>query len=349
MHRVFFAKCISVAFVVLAISCQVNGQRQGRTDGQPMAGQITGQVRLEGGGPAFDVLVSCDAFSGGFVGQEKTDRNGRFRFGNLGPSQFTITIRHPGYVPIQQNVELMTTSSAYVQLQLKRDPNAVGNPRTETGVISAKIPIGAQKEFDKGEAALASGKKEGIEEAIRHYQQAVTIYPQYVQAQLKLGTAYMDLGQWDKAEVVLRKTLEIDPKAVNALFALGELYLRQKKNQEAEKVLLQGLALEDRSYQGHLALARVYWDTALKVKDETQSRPSLEKSYEEVKKALELNPNLAEAHLLKGNLLFRVRRAPDALHEFEEYLRLEPKGQFAAATRAMVDKIRKALESTKRN
>jgi tetratricopeptide (TPR) repeat protein len=86
---------------------------------------------------------------------------------------------------------------------------------------------------------------------------------------------------------------------------------------------------------------------ALKFKDPVEAKPLLEKSYEETKKALALNPNLAEAHLLKGNLLFRVRRAADALPEFEEYLRLEPKGEFAEATKTLVEKIKKALESTR--
>jgi len=66
-----------------------------------------------------------------------------------------------------------------------------------------------------------------------------------------------------------------------------------------------------------------------------------------VKQALALDPNLAAAHLLKGNLLFKVRRAADAQHEFEEYLRLDPKGQYADQTRALVEKIKKALAGQK--
>jgi len=52
-----------------------------------------------------------------------------------------------------------------------------------------------------------------------------------------------------------------------------------------------------------------------------------------------LNPDLAGAHLLKGNLLLRVGRANDAATEFNAYLRLEPNGPFAAETRALVEKI----------
>ena len=58
-----------------------------------------------------------------------------------------------------------------------------------------------------------------------------------------------------------------------------------------------------------------------------------------MKRALTLNPDLAGAHLLKGNLLLRVGRTSDAVVEFNEYLRLEPNGAFAGQTRTLIDKI----------
>jgi tetratricopeptide (TPR) repeat protein len=84
---------------------------------------------------------------------------------------------------------------------------------------------------------------------------------------------------------------------------------------------------------------------ATKAKEDVKARPFLEKAYDQVNQALTLKPDLAGAHLLKGNLLLKVRRAKDAQTEFEEYLRLEPKGQFAQQTRVIVEKIKKALES----
>ncbi|MGH9874082.1 MAG: tetratricopeptide repeat protein [Pyrinomonadaceae bacterium] len=158
----------------------------------------------------------------------------------------------------------------------------------------------------------------------------------------------LNLGHYDKAETALKKTLALDPKAANALFALGELYLSQKKNAEAEKSMLEGLKLEANSAQGHLSLARVYWNNASQIKDDTQARPNLEKAYEEVKKSLTLDPNLAQAHVLKGNLLIRVKRVEDAQHEFEEYLRLDPKGPFASQAAIVIERIKKELASQKK-
>ncbi|HUS13380.1 MAG TPA: tetratricopeptide repeat protein [Pyrinomonadaceae bacterium] len=315
---------------------------------QPIIGQISGQVRYaDSSQPAFNVLVRCDSISSGFCGQETTDRSGRFRFTGLDRPQYTITVRVPGYIEQRQDVELATSPNAYLQFQLR--PDGTAKPAASAAsILDANVPAGAKKEYDQAAAGLATGKKEGIEEAVKHLEKAVGIYPNFVQAQLMLGTAYMDLGQLDKAEVALNKTRQLDPKAANALFALGELYLRQKKDEDAEKFLVQGLELESRSYQAHLSLARVYLDMASKIKDETQARPSLENAYDHVNQSLKINPDLAPAHLLKGNLLLRVRRAADAQREFEEYLRLDPKGPLADQTRTVVEKIKKALESEKK-
>jgi tetratricopeptide (TPR) repeat protein len=307
-----------------------------------MAQQIQGQVRYQDSGQAaLGALVRCSG-SGG-TSEQFTDRSGKFLF-RVSPGHYDVTVHANGYAVQQQSVDLIDNmSSEYMFFRLKPDSGA----RTSSSIstVNANVPGEAQKEFDKAEAALGGDKKENLEEGVRHLEKAIAIYPGFLQAQLKLGTAYMDLQQFDKAEQALKKTLAIDSKAANALFALGEIYLRQKKDEEAEKVLLQGLEIENRSFQGHLTVARVYWDMASKIKDDKQARPYLEKAYDQVKKALELDPNLAQAHLLKGNLLLRVRRAADAQHEFEEYIRLEPKGAFAEQARATVEKIKKALES----
>ena len=309
--------------------------------------EIHGQVRfVQGGAPAANVLVRLESYdSGGSISEAFTDRLGKFTFTGLPPAQYSIRVSQSGYRDAQQNVDMTTTTSGLVLLQLS--PEAAGSAKSVTGSIDAHVPAAAQKEFDKGVTALAEGGKDKTTFAVKCFEKAVSIYPQFVEARLKLGTGYMDLGQWDKAEKALLETIEVDPKAFNALFALSEIYLRENKISDAEKVLTKGLAIQDASYLGHLNLARVYWEKSRETKDLAQAKPTLEKSYEEVKRALILNPDLGGAHLLKGNLLLRVGRANDALTEFNEYLRLEPNGALAPETRTLLDKIKKATSQSR--
>jgi Tfp pilus assembly protein PilF len=332
MSRLFRFSLISALFVLASTAA--------------VAQQIQGQVRYaESSQSAIGVLVRCDGTGG--VSDQLTDRNGKFYF-RVSPGHYTVTVRAPGFREEQQSRDLTDTQqSEYLFFTLKVAPTGSATSRPKPPVIDATVPTEAEKEFEKAEAALAGDKKDREQDAINHLEKAVRIYPKFLQAQLRLGTIYMDLQQWDKAEQALHRALEVDPEAVNALFALGEIYLRQKKDQDAEKILLQGLQMEDHSFQGHLALGRVYWEMALRRKDADQTKPLLEKSYDQANRALELKPDFAYAHLLKGNLLFRARRAKDALHEFDEYLRLDAKGQFADQTRALAEKIRKALAQQK--
>ena len=343
-----FRLMFATAALLIPLSAPTLAQTQCNPH-NPLPVRVHGQLRLAAGGqPANRVIVRLEAFHGGIISEVVTDNTGKYEFGGLAPGFYVVTVHLAGFIDQRREVDLCGPSSAYELFQLVAERgNSETRANAYTNSIDANVPEPAQKEFEKAEAALAGDKKDRDQEAITHLEKAVRIYPKFLQAQLRLGTVYMDLQQWDNAEQALHRALEIDPEAVNALFALGEIYLRQKKDQDAEKVLLRGLQIEDHSFLGHLTLGRVYWDMALRIKDAEQAKPLFEKSYDQANRALELNPNLADAHLLKGNLLFRARRAKDALQEFDEYLRLDPKGQFADETRALANKIRKALAEQK--
>jgi Tfp pilus assembly protein PilF len=343
MFRLFSRFVALLSFLILPVASEA--QKAPRTSSIPL--QINGQVRYaQGGRPAEFILVRLESFGGGVDGEITTDRSGKFTFIGLGSELYVVSIRTPGFRAVSQQVDLRTQITDYVQLTLVAEENG-SSASNRARVIDANVPHGALAEFEKGRDALLQTNNAPV--GILHLENAVRMYPRYFEALLLLGTAYMDQADWEKAEHELARALEIYPRAANALFALGELYLKQKKDADAEKVLLQGLQIEDRSWQSHLSLGHVYWNMAAKFSDEAHYRPLLEKSYVQAKRALELKPDLAAAHLLKGNLLFKARRFEEALHEFEEYVRLDPNGQFVDQTRALVQRIKVALAEPKRS
>ncbi|MGZ4788321.1 MAG: tetratricopeptide repeat protein, partial [Terriglobales bacterium] len=64
--------------------------------------------------------------------------------------------------------------------------------------------------------------------------------------------------------------------------------------------------------------------------------------------ALQLNPDSAEAHIMMGNTMLRLRNAEAALKEYQEGVKLDPKGPMAEPAKQMIGKIQTALASQKK-
>lgn len=320
-----------LVLILLLIAVPAFAQRDRDTyTGAGQTIEITGEVRsTETGTYAPGVQVRLERFSGGVIDQMPTDTRGRFRFINLQRGYYKIIINSPGYRPLQQDADLQVVFRAYLVFDLVADKSKrTGGVGDLTDVIDARVPSDARAEFVRGREALA--KKSG-QDAVGHFQKAILIYPEFFEAQLLLATAFMDLREWPKAEATLLRALELKSDDPAAMLALGEVYWREKRYDEAEKTLLEGLKLEDKNWHGHFTLGRLYWDKG----DIMKAGPSIGRT-------LQLKPDFAEAHLLAGNILLRLNQPERAQAEYEEYLRLAPKGEYATEARALIQKLKAA-------
>ena len=314
-----------LAIVIFGASAVIHGQVTRPTS----AVHIHGQIRYaQGGRPAEFILVRLESFRGGLIAETTTDRNGRFTFNGIAAELYIVSVRVPDFDEIHQQVDLRTQVSDYIQLQLVAEVRNVPVERPKrAAIVDANVPQAARSEFEKGRHAVLQGNN--LDKGIVHLENAVRLYPQYLEALLLLGTAYMDKQDWPKAEAVLQQVLARDAKTTSAYFALGELYLRQKKYHEAETSMISGIRLEPKSVWGHFLLGRLYYELG-----------DLPKAGPQVGTALQLDPKFARGHLLAANILLRARQTENALTEFQEYLRLEPKGEFAEQAKQTVARLK---------
>jgi tetratricopeptide (TPR) repeat protein len=334
MRRRFILTLLVFSLAALARTTSAQTAERDRDTYNPSTTNvdIAGQVRLSGSlSPAEGVRVTLEKVGGGTIDQMATDSRGRFHFASLQRNQYVVNITAPCYQAERRQVELVLVFRAYLDVELMPDTTsptcvAAGAPAS---AVDARVPEDARKEFERGSAALSKGKDA---EGVAHLRKAVEIYPDFFQAQMLLASAHMRARRFDEAETSLARAAEIDPHSAAALVSLGEARRRLKKYSEAEESLTAALKLEEASWQAHLSLARVYLDTDRVVK-----------AAPHIGRTLQLKPELAEAHLLAGNVLLKLGQPARALDEYQEYLRLDPAGEYAAPTRELVAKIKKAL------
>jgi len=319
--------------VLLLMASSIHAQRERDTyTNNSNTFEVSGEVRFSDTGVSpQNVQVRLERFSGGLIDQITTDSRGRFRFPNLPRGYYKVIVDAPGYRPAQQDADMQVLFRIYLVFELTADSskNSSGLPLL-MDVVDARIPPAAREKFTNGRAALS---KKNYKEGIAFLEKAVLGYSNFFDAQLLLGIAHMDLKEWEKAEQALQRALEIKPQNAPAMIYLGEVYWRQKRYPDAEQTLREGLKLDEKSWHGQFTLGRHYWDMG-----------EVAKAGGPIGMTLQLKPDLAEAHLLAGNILLRVNQRERALVEYREYLRLAPKGEFVAQVQELVRKVEKTLE-----
>jgi Tfp pilus assembly protein PilF len=145
--------------------------------------------------------------------------------------------------------------------------------------------------------------------------EALKQFPNSARLWLALGIAQFTYGQNVEAENSFKRSLELDAKLVPALAYLGVTYTERGLYDKAISFYEQAIALNAKLASLYYLLA----DTMLKLSnaDTTQAEKYL-------KRAIELDPNLAAAYLTWGRLYVRTNRYSEAAPLLERAASLQP-------------------------
>jgi Flp pilus assembly protein TadD len=299
--------------------------------------EIDVQLRLTNGHPGpRGVHVVLDSAEGGTEGDCQTREGGKCEFRPNSAGVYMVRLQEPGYESASVRVELTSITRQMVTLEMKPvdgGPQPATNEAGSPGMVSAaeaNLPPKAYAELVKARQAIDQKK---MDEAIGHLRKSISAYNGYPQAHLLLGSAYLEQKDWKNAQGSLEKAIELDPRLGDAYLELGAVYNQTREYPKAETALNKGLELSPDANGGHYELAKTYWAMGRWQDAEPHARA-----------AVTGMPSLAPPHVLMGNILLKKSDLNGALHEYKEYLRLDPDGSMAAGTREMVEKINKALE-----
>jgi Flp pilus assembly protein TadD len=302
--------------------------------------EINVQLRLANGQPGpRGVHIVLDSAEGGSEGDCQTREGGKCELRPNSAGVYMVRLREPGYKEVSVRVELTAITRQFVTLELQpldrgSQPNSSAQPSGHTvSAAELTMPPKALVEFQKGQKAIEQKK---MDEAISHLRKSISQYDASSQSHLLLGSAYLEKQDWKQAQASLEKAVQLDPKLSDAYLELGAVFNQTKDYSKAEAALTRGLELSPDAAAGHYELAKTYW-----------AMGRWQDAAPHATTAVREMPGLAAPHVLLGNILLRKNELLGALHEYQEYLRIDPNGAMAPGTREMVAKIEKSLKSSK--
>src|SRR5208337_4814551 len=319
----------------LLLACSLYAQRP---SGTGTGGIINVRVRYADGRPGpRGIHVRLESSEGGAEADLETIEGGKCVFQQTTSGVFIVRIAEGEYKEVSARVELIHNPMDYVTLDLipvKKETTTEisvppANSPDKVSVADLGVPEPAHQEFTKGEDAL---RARNADEGVKHFQKAIKLYATYPQAYRMLGEAYLQQKDLAKAQDSFQKCIDLDPKGSASYIDLGALMNQTHDYPAAETALKKGLELSPDAAGAKYELAKTYWAT--------NRWPDAAPLAEDAVKAL---PDLASAHVLLANIRLKQRDAAGALHEYQEYLRLEPDGAMAPQVREMVEKLQKAL------
>ncbi len=99
---------------------------------------------------------------------------------------------------------------------------------------------------------------ENMKFAAEHFEQAVALKPNAIDAYFQLGMTYHDLGLFDKAIAAFKNALQYSPNDSAIYYQLGTVAMDQFYDREAEAYFLEGLKINPDHVLILLALGRLY-------------------------------------------------------------------------------------------
>jgi tetratricopeptide (TPR) repeat protein len=187
-------------------------------------------------------------------------------------------------------------------------------------------PPDAVAVFNQGQDLHEKGDLAG---AIKLYDQALKIIPEFPEAVYQRGLAELALGNKTEAENSLRKAVELRPDWSLALSSLGSLLVTQKKYDEAERILNKAIELDAQNFPALAAMTELRLKTKA---SNTVLKELLAKMLEITSKA---NPPTS-VWVARAALQNALGLAKDARFSINKVLSNEPANKFALAQSAEI-------------
>lgn len=316
---------------------------------QQQLGSIVGQVRVARGDfPSESILVSLE-FRGSQIESIYTDAQGKFGFHNLAPNPYYVNINDDHYDPVRELATLNPMGSTITIVNVTLVPRIAraapnGTPTklgganqntTDVREYSAKFPKSAVKEFERG---LASDGKAKKDDAIRHYQKAIQIAPDFYAAHNNLGSSYLSKSDLPAARTEFEQVVRLNQSDASAYFNLSNVCLLLKELPDAQRFLNEGLRREPDSPLGQFLRGSL--DMRL---------GKLPEAEDALEQAIKLDPVMAQARLQLVNLYLQEGKKTDAIAQLQSFVDAFPGNPLSPRAKQLLQRLNASAAATAQN
>jgi tetratricopeptide (TPR) repeat protein len=232
---------VIIALAMLALAAPAAAQGGVTIDGNVKVGRL--------GAPNMRLEVLLSTAIGAEVSRGYTTEEGKFRFTNINPGDYTVLVKAPYKGPYKngsadlriperrggQNVSV----TVIVDVADPTPTEAAKNRTVSADETQASIPRQAKKLYESGTKAAAAGR---TEEAVSYFRRALEIAPDYLFALNDLGAKLLELDRLDESVQVLRKAVAVSPRSYSPRMNLSLALLFSKKPAEAQTEIAAALA-----------------------------------------------------------------------------------------------------------
>lgn len=260
-----------------------------------------------------------------------TNNSGEFQIRNLSEGIYYVQAEMPqgNFEAVTRRVELGRGLMVDVVLELveKKDPsgNRVGKV-VSAAELQQSVPSQAKKQYELGLKFVSKGN---FQQAATHFEEAVSIYPEYLAARNDLGAQYLKLKRIDEAEKHFEIVLGKDPRNFNAKFNMGLVQVERHNYIEAISLLNQAIAIDSTR-----PVARL-WIGIAKVE-----QGDLDSAEAELTRALIMGGSeCVAAHYHLARVYLNRGAVTDATRSVQAYIQQAPRGEFIKEAKDLERKI----------
>ena len=288
-------------------------------------------------------------FNGRAINETFSDLSGRFSFPGLARGRYQLTAEGDGLTfettTVYAEISAFGSSSQSFTQDIQLRP-IKPKPAQQPGVINAftqTVPEAARQAFLQGVKFAEEGK---LDAAIENMRNAIKIFPDYFEAHLQLGNAFLKLEQFNEAIAELDLARQINPNDERAYQSFGLLLMKQKNFAVAVAVFAEAGRLNPANPTNAVMRATALIHQAAGSSDDRDFL--LSRAEAAIAQAANLSENRLKPDSMTLALYHELRGEPDrAAAELESYMQKSPQIKNSEALQNEIKRLREKARTSR--